>query len=62
MIVKVLGSSSKGNCYIVETATDKLIVDAGIPYKEIQKGLNFNFKGVVGTLVTHEHRRPFKGH
>jgi len=56
MKLQVLESSSAGNCYILETKTDKLIIDAGISYKEVQKGLNFNFKGVVGTLVTHEHQ------
>lgn len=55
MKLQVLGSSSKGNCYILETETDKLILDAGISYKEVLKGLNFNLNGVVGTLVTHEH-------
>lgn len=30
-------------------------MDAGVPFKEIQKGLNFNLFNVRGALITHEH-------
>lgn len=52
----VCGSSSKGNCYIVESKAGKIILDAGITFKEIQKELNFTFKNLMGVLVTHEHQ------
>ncbi len=56
MNLKVLGSSSKGNCYLIEAGEkDKLILDAGVNFKDVQKELNFNFDGVKGVLVTHEH-------
>lgn len=55
MRVQVLGSSSKGNSYILESCGNKLIVDAGVSFKEVQKALNFNFNDVVGALVTHSH-------
>lgn len=55
MKMNVLGSNSKGNCYILETDTDKLIIDAGISIKDVQIALDFDFKNVAGTLVTHEH-------
>lgn len=56
MKINVLGSSSKGNCYILEVENDKLLIDAGVGIRDVQVALNFNFKDVVGTLVTHEHR------
>jgi phosphoribosyl 1,2-cyclic phosphodiesterase len=56
MKLKVIGSSSKGNCYILETQTGSLLLDAGVPFKEIQKALNFNISNVLGCLVTHEHQ------
>lgn len=56
MKVKVLGSSSSGNCYILSTSTGTLLLDAGVPWKDIQKGLCFDLKNVVGCLVTHEHK------
>ncbi|WP_407310985.1 MBL fold metallo-hydrolase [Desulfosporosinus sp. SB140] len=56
MKLKVIGSSSKGNSYILEAQTGSLLLDAGVPFKEIQKALYFNLSNVVGCLVTHEHK------
>jgi len=56
MKLKVLASSSKGNCYILETPTGSLLLEAGIPWKEILKGLDYDISKVVGCLVTHEHQ------
>jgi len=55
MKLKVLGSSSSGNCYILETETGTLILDAGIRFKDIQIALDFYLSDVHGCLVTHEH-------
>ena len=55
MILKVLGSSSKGNCYLLKSAKDVLILEAGVTIKDIKIGLDFNFRDVVGCLITHEH-------
>jgi phosphoribosyl 1,2-cyclic phosphodiesterase len=56
MKLKVLGSSSKGNCYILSTPTGSLVIEAGLSWPQIQKGLDFNLSNVVGALVTHEHK------
>jgi phosphoribosyl 1,2-cyclic phosphodiesterase len=56
MILKVLGSSSSGNCYILENSNEALILEAGIKFAEVQRGLNFNIGKIVGCLITHEHR------
>lgn len=55
MVLKVLSSGSQGNCYLLETDTECLILDAGIPIKDIKRGLDFNVSKVVGVLVTHFH-------
>ncbi len=55
MRVKVLGSSSKGNCYILESSTGNLLLECGVNFKEIQKALEFNLSSVHGCFVTHEH-------
>lgn len=61
MNLKVLGSSSSGNCYLIEASKeDKLILDAGINFKDVQKELKFNFKGIQGVLITHEHMDHLK--
>ena len=61
MKLKVLGSSSSGNCYLIEAnEKEKLILDAGVNFKNVQKELNFNFSGINGVLITHEHMDHLK--
>lgn len=55
MHLKIFGSSSHGNCYILQTPTETLIIECGVKYKEILQGLNFNLRGVVGCLISHQH-------
>ena len=56
MKLKCLGSSSSGNCYLLTSDSgETLILDCGISIKDIKKGLNWNVKGVVGVLCTHQH-------
>lgn len=61
MKLQILGSSSSGNCYLIEaTPNERLILDAGINFKDVQKELKFNFKGIQGVLITHEHMDHLK--
>lgn len=60
MKLKVLGSSSNGNCYLIEANNEKLILDAGVNFKIVQKELKFNFNGIEGVLITHEHMDHLK--
>lgn len=55
MKLKVLGSGSSGNCYLLSTENETLILDCGLPIKEIKKGLDFDLSQVVGCVVTHAH-------
>lgn len=56
MKIECLGSSSKGNCYIVELESgDVIILDAGVPYSLIKKALGYRRTKVLGVLLTHEH-------
>lgn len=56
MKLKVLASGSSGNCYLLQSENETLILECGINYKNILHGLNFNLKGIVGCLITHEHK------
>ena len=56
MQLKVVGSGSSGNCYLLENETECLILDAGIPYGRVKVALDFNVSKIVGLLVTHEHQ------
>lgn len=54
---KCLGTGSQqGNCYLLSTETETLILDCGVPIMEIKKGLNFDLSKVVGCVVTHSHK------
>ena len=60
-LIKVLATGSSGNCYIVQAGEEKLVVECGIDYRNILKGLNYSIKGVVGCLVSHQHLDHCKG-
>ncbi len=55
MKLKILGSSSKGNCYLLVSETEALIIEAGIDVGEVKKALGFQITKVAGCIVTHEH-------
>lgn len=55
MKLKVLGSGSSGNCYILESDTETLVIEAGIPFMEVKKALNFNVRKIVGVVASHSH-------
>lgn len=55
MQLTVLGSSSKGNCYILHNESEALVIECGVPFLEVKKALDFNISKIVGALVSHEH-------
>lgn len=56
MKLKCISTGSSGNCYLLQADSgETLILDCGIPIKEIKKGLKWNIKDVVGVLCTHKH-------
>lgn len=56
MVLKVLGSGSSGNCYILENDTEALIIEAGVPLKEVKIALGFNVRKIAGVVATHSHK------
>jgi phosphoribosyl 1,2-cyclic phosphodiesterase len=55
MTLKIIGSSSAGNCYILGDSKEALILECGVRFDLINRGLNFNLNKVVGLLCTHSH-------
>lgn len=51
----VLGSSSEGNCYLLEGRSETLILEAGVRTPEIKKALTWDLRKVSGCLVSHRH-------
>lgn len=55
MQLKVLGSSSKGNCYLLDNGKEALAIECGISFKEVQKAVDFDVLRIKGAIVSHEH-------
>jgi len=53
--IKSLASSSAGNAYLVDDGSTRLLLEAGIRYKDIQRGVGFRMSELAGCLITHEH-------
>jgi len=59
MQLKVLGSSSAGNCYLLDGKTECLVLEAGLPFKDVKKALDFNVNKIVGVVASHSHKDHF---
>lgn len=53
--LKVLSSGSHGNCYLLQCANETLILELGIKWGDILKGLDYNLGCVCGCLCSHLH-------
>lgn len=54
MELKVLGSSSHGNCYILSNSSEALVIEAGLPLHDVHISMNFK-SSLVGLIVSHQH-------
>lgn len=55
MKLTVVGSSSKGNCYILHNPGECLILEAGCAISDILKAIDYKTSKVAACLVSHEH-------
>lgn len=55
MILHCLGSSSRGNSYILQNKEEALIIEGGVRFDDVQRVLGFNIKKVSGALISHAH-------
>lgn len=55
MTLHILGSSSHGNCYLLESGSGTLVIEAGVRFSEAKKALDFQIGNIVGALVSHKH-------
>lgn len=53
--IQPLGSSSAGNSYLIDDGHTRLLLEAGIRYRDIQRGIGFQTASLGGCLITHEH-------
>lgn len=55
MDIKILKTGSSGNCSILWDKETKLIIDCGLKFNDIRKGLFTSLGDIDGTLITHHH-------
>lgn len=54
MHIEVLASGSKANSYLIKGNNDSLLLEAGLPIKELKRLLNYNIP--ANCLITHSHK------
>ena len=55
MQIRVLASGSGGNAYLVSDGFTVLLLEAGIPWKQLRQALNFKTSEIAACLLSHEH-------
>ena len=53
---KAYASGSRGNFYTVDDGSTKLMIECGLPFKEIQRILEFKISDITACLLSHEHK------
>ena len=51
-----VGTGSSGNTYLLTNGEETLILEAGMPFLEVKKTLDFNVMTIRAVLVTHAHK------
>lgn len=55
MRLKILGSSSSGNCYLFDNGKETLMVECGVNMNKVVRANDFDTSRIAGCLVSHEH-------
>ncbi len=55
MELKILGSSSASNCYILDNGSEALVIECGVTFNDVKKAMNFDISRIQGCLLSHEH-------
>lgn len=55
MKLTVIGSSSKGNGYVIQDENEALVIEAGVSLNSLKEAVSFNLRKIAGCIITHEH-------
>lgn len=56
MELKVIGTGSKGNAYLLDDGQEALLIECGVGFMEIKKAIGFDLSKISGCIMTHEHK------
>ena len=51
-----IASGSAGNCYRITDGTTSILIECGIPIKDIRSGLGYQLSEISACLISHEHK------
>ena len=57
-VIKIIGSGSSGNGYVIECKDESLVLELGMPYEDYVK--NTDFGKISACLVSHKHGDHFR--
>ena len=60
MELRVLGSGSSGNGYLLVSNQDALLIECGVKFSEVKRTLDFDLSKLSGCVATHSHGDHFK--
>ena len=55
MQLKIIGSNSAGNAYVLENDKEALLIECGVRWEKIKQAIGYNLSKIVGCIVTHNH-------
>lgn len=55
MDIKIIASGSSGNAYLLQSGENMLLLDCGVPIKQIQAATGFRVARLDGCLLGHDH-------
>jgi len=56
MEIRVIASSSAGNCYLLDDGSSPLLLEAGIRFQDLRRAVGFGLSRLAACLVSHEHQ------
>lgn len=54
--IKILATGSSGNCYVISDDVTKVMIECGIKYADIMRGVEYNMDGLETALISHHHK------
>ncbi|WP_302302214.1 MBL fold metallo-hydrolase [Paraprevotella xylaniphila] len=55
MLLKVIGSDSHGNSYVLETESEALLIEAGCSFLKIKEAIGYNVRKICACVISHAH-------
>lgn len=56
MDIQIIATGSTGNAYRVSDGETAVLLDAGIPFRELHRALGYRLQDLSGALITHAHK------